>query len=102
MATTPTGSAERFGLLLLGFLFSVAVCGQIQLLCHLRLGVVPPIVAAVVCLLIARKLSTTPLLDVLGMLTGVAAIGLICSRIYDLSWDGQTYHQEAVFQIAHG
>jgi hypothetical protein len=90
MATTPTGSAERFGLLLLGFLFSVAVCGQIQLLCHLRLGVVPPIFAAVVSLLFARKLSKTPLLDVVGLLTGLAALGFVCGRIYDLSWDGQT------------
>src|SRR5262249_15277487 len=42
-----------------------------------------------------------------GLLFGPAVISfslfaLLCSRIYDISWDGQTYHAEGIVQLANG
>jgi hypothetical protein len=44
---------------------------------------------------------------VLGLLLGLAVIAfslfaLLSSRIYDVSWDGQTYHAEGIEQLANG
>jgi len=44
---------------------------------------------------------------VLGLLFGSAVIAfslfaLLSSRIYDISWDGQTYHAEGIVQLANG
>ena len=44
---------------------------------------------------------------VFGLLIGSAVIAfflfaLLSSRIYDISWDGQTYHAEAIAQLANG
>jgi hypothetical protein len=44
---------------------------------------------------------------VFGIVFGSAVISfslfaLLSSRIYDLSWDGQTYHTEAIVQLANG
>ena len=44
---------------------------------------------------------------VFGLLFGSAVIAfflfaLLSSRIYDISWDGQTYHAEAIAQLANG
>lgn len=46
-------------------------------------------------------------LRVFALLFGTAVVtfvlfGLISSRIYDISWDGQTYHTEAIVQLANG
>lgn len=94
--------AERFGLLLLIFFASLAACGQTFLLLHLRLNRLPIFLSAVLLLLFARKLSRRPLFDLAALFAGLWALGTLCSKVYDLSWDGQTYHQEAVFQLAHG
>ena len=102
MKQTTTGTAERFGLLLLTFFASLAACGQALLLLHLRLNRLPLLLAGVVMLLVARKLSRTPLFDLAALTAGLLALGMVCGQIYDLSWDGQTYHQEAVYQLAHG
>jgi hypothetical protein len=44
---------------------------------------------------------------VFGLVFGSAVISfclfaLLSSRIYDISWDGQTYHAEAIMQLANG
>ncbi len=40
---------------------------------------------------------------VLAVLTAVFLLGIyISGKCYDLSWDGQTYHQEGIIQLANG
>jgi hypothetical protein len=43
------------------------------------------------------------LIGILAVLAAVFLLGIYVSgKIYDLSWDGQAYHQEAIIQLANG
>jgi hypothetical protein len=40
---------------------------------------------------------------VLAFLAAISLLGIyVCGKYYDLSWDGQAYHQEAIIQLANG
>lgn len=102
MKNETSGTAERFGILLLTFFASIAACGQALLLLHLRLSRLPLLISAFLIFLLSRTLSRTPLFDLAALFAGLLALSQLCAKVYDLSWDGQTYHQEAVYQLAHG
>jgi hypothetical protein len=43
------------------------------------------------------------LIGILAVLVAIFLLGIYVSgKIYDLSWDGQAYHQEAIIQLANG
>lgn len=96
------GMSERWGLLLLTLVASLSLWGQLQLFLRLRPGIPTAFLAVSTAFLLAKRISPRPLRDILSVCAIVALSAFAMGRIFDLSWDGQTYHQEAIFQLAHG
>ena len=85
------------GTLLLTFVASLSLWGQLQLFLSVCVRGFR-LLLAVSTALLAKRISPRPLRDIcLSVCAIVALSAFAMGRIFDLSWDGQTYHQEAIF-----
>jgi hypothetical protein len=94
--------AEQLGLTALALLVTLPVAGWAMLACGLRLSALPLAVAILVALACAHRLTPRYLATTLIVCASLAALGLVCAWYFDLSWDGQAYHQQAIQRMAGG
>ncbi|MBW4524939.1 MAG: hypothetical protein KME18_07040 [Phormidium tanganyikae FI6-MK23] len=95
------------GATLLTFGFAVFALDSLTLICHGSIaawqGWVALGISGGFCVIQPGRNSTRSQIVVLAIALGVIGLSLLISgAFYDLSWDGQTYHQEAILQLGAG